>query len=914
MDGHPDRVAPLRRERPSACGWPRGRGARTVCATSACCPRGRHARPPGRNGRTPTWWPRSAREASASRGATRRPQPRPRAAASTWSSPPEPRPASRWPTSSGPHRDPRRRGARGDAAPPRSTSPPPRRSPRTSWPRCRTLELGVRVDHPRRRPLAASEREWTRDHARVRPHQPRHAPPLAAARPRPLGVLPAALALRRRRRVPQLPRRLRRPRRPGAAPAAAGLRPLRRRPDLRARLGDRRRPGRHAAPAHRARRDARSADDASPRGEVALALWEPPLHRTPARTARPYAGPRRRDRRPAGRPGQRGRAHPGLRPVAARRRAGGDDRGRPARRGRPVAAAAGGRVPRRLPPRGAPGDRAGAARAASCSAWPPPTRWSWASTSPASTPCSWRASPAPAPRCGSRSAAPGATPATRSRVLVARDDPLDTYLVTHPEALLDQAVEADRLRPREPLRPRPAPVRRRPGGAAARGRAGLFGPRRARPARPAHRRGACSGAGRTGWYWTHRRAGATRPHRHPLGRWPRRSRWSRARTGRVVGTVDGVERTRDRARRRRLRAPGRDLAGRVARPRRQRRDDRPRRGGLLHDGPRAHRHHRRRELEHRRWGEARISLGHRRRLPPGRVVPASPAAVRRGDRRGAARPAGADPRAPRPSGGRSPTTCWPRAASSPPTCPGAAHAAEHCSIGLLPLFATCDRWDIGGVSTAHHADTGRLTVFVYDGHPGGAGFAARGFTAASAWLTATRETIGRCALPRRLPVVRPVAEVRQPEQPTRQAGRRTAAGRPSRRRSGRVASPTWSSSACCSSPQALLAVAAALLSSSGTATFLGADLTAATIFLLGVGAVWPSCGATRSPSWAPAAPAASGVRTDSSASRTRATPQPSATRAGDGPAPLLSHPGPARASGREVGGLTQPVRPRRHDA
>jgi DEAD/DEAH box helicase domain-containing protein len=83
--------------------------------------------------------------------------------------------------------------------------------------------------------------------------------------------------------------------------------------------------------------------------------------------------------------------------------------------------------------------------------------------------------------------------------------------------------------------------------------------------------------------------------------------------------------------------------------------------------------------------------------------------------------------------------------------PGAAHAAEHCSIGLLPLFATCDRWDIGGVSTAHHPDTGRLTVFVYDGHPGGAGISARGFEAAEEWLTATRETIRACGCPEGCP-------------------------------------------------------------------------------------------------------------------------------------------------------------------
>jgi DEAD/DEAH box helicase domain-containing protein len=79
-----------------------------------------------------------------------------------------------------------------------------------------------------------------------------------------------------------------------------------------------------------------------------------------------------------------------------------------------------------------------------------------------------------------------------------------------------------------------------------------------------------------------------------------------------------------------------------------------------------------------------------------------------------------------------------------PDVPGAAHAAEHAAIGLLPLFATCDRWDIGGVSTALHPDTGMPTVFVYDGAPGGAGFAERGHGALQSWLHATRTAIGSC--------------------------------------------------------------------------------------------------------------------------------------------------------------------------
>jgi DEAD/DEAH box helicase domain-containing protein len=81
---------------------------------------------------------------------------------------------------------------------------------------------------------------------------------------------------------------------------------------------------------------------------------------------------------------------------------------------------------------------------------------------------------------------------------------------------------------------------------------------------------------------------------------------------------------------------------------------------------------------------------------------------------------------------------------SMPVLLGTLHAAEHALIALLPLWAMCDRWDIGGLSTNVHPQTGRPTIFVYDGHPGGVGITEHGFEQFRGWVEDTAKLLAGC--------------------------------------------------------------------------------------------------------------------------------------------------------------------------
>lgn len=325
-------------------------------------------------------------------------------------------------------------------------------------------------------------------------------------------------------------------------------------------------------------------------------------------------------------------------------------------------------------------------------------------------------------------------------IMVARDDPLDTYLVHHPEALLGRPVEASVFDPGNPYVLGPHLCAAAQESPLTADELDLFGPTAPAVVDSLTEAGLLRRRPR-GWFWADRRRACDLADIRSTGGSP--VQLVESETGRVIGTVDASS------------AHGTAHTGAVY----------VHRGETwvvqsldLEEGvavielaePDYSTSAREitditivEESEHREWGACRLSFGvvdvsHqvvsylRRRQPSGEVISEEPLDL--------------PVRALRTSAvwWTVPDQALSDAGLANADLPGSAHAAEHCSIGLLPLFATCDRWDIGGVSTACHADTGRLTVFVHDGHPGGAGFAERGFLAAREWLGATRDAILAC--------------------------------------------------------------------------------------------------------------------------------------------------------------------------
>ena len=325
-------------------------------------------------------------------------------------------------------------------------------------------------------------------------------------------------------------------------------------------------------------------------------------------------------------------------------------------------------------------------------------------------------------------------------VLVAKDDPLDTYLVTHPEALIGTPVEASVFDPSNPHVMGPHLCAAAQEAPLVEADLPLFGPTARQVVEELTTLGLLRRRPR-GWFWTHSGRAADLADIRSAGGLP--VQLIETDTGRVVGTVDdgGAHHQAH---------PGAvyvhqgeswlveelDLEHHVAVMRR----DEPAYSTTAREVTRISILATR---ARRSWGRCELSLGEvdvsrrvvsflKRRRPGGEVMSEEPLDL--------------------PERSLRTTAVWwtvpddvvAEAGLAALDVPGAAHAAEHCSIGLLPLFATCDRWDIGGVSTARHPDTGMLTVFVYDGHPGGAGFSERGFRTAPQWLAATRTAIASC--------------------------------------------------------------------------------------------------------------------------------------------------------------------------
>jgi len=324
-------------------------------------------------------------------------------------------------------------------------------------------------------------------------------------------------------------------------------------------------------------------------------------------------------------------------------------------------------------------------------------------------------------------------------VLIARDDPLDTYLVRHPEILLRHPVEATVLDPGNPYVLAPHLCAAAAELALTEEDLDIFGP----AAREVVHE--LTGSGRlrrrpAGWYSMHRGVAGPGGLR---GAGDAPVRVVEEATGRLVGTVDEPSayllvhdgavylHQGDSYLVSRL-----DLADRVALVE-------PCDPGYTTTARDVTEIEVRDELRGVTWGEAEVRFG------DVRVTRQVVSFTRRRADTGA--PLGDMPLDLPPRHLLTRAVWWTvsaagraRLAAAGVDLGGAAHAAEHASIGLLPLFATCDRWDIGGVSADLHPATGRLSVFVYDGYDGGAGFAERGFQAARDWLAATRQAISGC--------------------------------------------------------------------------------------------------------------------------------------------------------------------------